>query len=350
MAPYDDVFGARSDPGPRRFCRLADGERAAIVQRYAAVPMKTLLSRDQPTCWLDAAALEVLVRTWTACGPFVGLSMVSKKVRAVVLPVLEKKWLGALTHIWASGADPSHATPSEGFACSAFATSRNLQHTRSTLKLVLPNRLHCHIDDIIRAWGVHDLLTSTGKHSADQGKRDAAAEVMRVINSRAPHVLVAGYVWDRLVQGGLRARHLRVGNPQAPAAFWEALGVSHAPERAPGAAVSPLMIQATQLGRNIRTVRVVRKGVKGAQPVPPPPHLNPNQEDQRQQRALDARSAAEERDLRSLWRGGPTGASLASPTGSRRSGSGTWYSPSGPARLDDVLAAAAEKQAREGEG
>ena len=60
------------------------------------------------------------------------------------------------------------------------------------------------------------------------------------------------------------------------------------------------------------------------------------QEDQRQQRALDARTAAEERDLqggatrggaveegehrelRSLWHGGPTAASLASPAGSKR--------------------------------
>ena len=59
-------------------------------------------------------------------------------------------------------------------------------------------------------------------------------------------------------------------------------------------------------------------------------------EDQRQQRALDARTAAEERDLqggvtrggaveegehrelRSLWHGGPTAASLASPAGSKR--------------------------------
>ena len=73
------------------------------------------------------------------------------------------------------------------------------------------------------------------------------------------------------------------------------------------------------------------------------------QEDERQRRALDARSAAEQRDLRTLWQGGPTGASLASPGGSKRSGStgsGTWSSPSGPARLEDVLAAAAERQAR----
>ena len=35
------------------------------------------------------------------------------------------------------------------------------------------------------------------------------------------------------------------------------------------------------------------------------------QEDERQRRALDARSAAEQRDLRTLWQGGPTGASLA---------------------------------------
>ena len=73
------------------------------------------------------------------------------------------------------------------------------------------------------------------------------------------------------------------------------------------------------------------------------------QEDERQRRALDARSAAEQRDLRTLWQGGPTGASLASPGGSKRSGStasGSWSSPSGPARLEDVLAPAAERQAR----
>ena len=108
-----------------------------------------------------------------------------------------------------SGEDPvgKHAS-TPGFPLSVFTTTNNIPNSRGIVELLLPERLHHRIDDVIKAWGVHNLVKSKSR-----SKPTVRAESMDTINGliskleaqpgKQKNMFVQGKLWCQLLRVAL---------------------------------------------------------------------------------------------------------------------------------------------------
>jgi hypothetical protein len=160
----------------------------------------------------------------------VRLAQCSKDYRVALQTVAEDRWVEALYSIVGYGEDPvgTHQ-PVDGFPVSAFTTLNNLPNSQAILSLLLPpSKLH-HCDDIIRRWGVHNLLRGHWPALAQNDIRHQAKETLDELLKQAKespnqlNVLVQGRAVIQLLENGLRPKYLF---KMADAGVWDSLGVT----------------------------------------------------------------------------------------------------------------------------
>ena len=204
----------------------------------------------------------------------VAMSSVSRHFRALTLPVLKIEWLSALKAVWASATDPADAMPTKGFPKSAFATCHNLESSRAMLSAVLPRECHGEIDGIIRGWGVHDLTTEGKDGGKIRCQAEAQAELDRIFDSSASHVLTTGWMWEQLLQMQLLTKYFDSG-AKATAQYWAALGVRHT--LSDQRQVGSRMLRLSHEGTHVVKVSVVAGATQAVAPDQPsrcPRHID----------------------------------------------------------------------------
>ena len=155
----------------------------------------------------------------------------SKACHAAFQSFLEERWAEALKQIIGYGEDPVGIHQRvNGFPISAFTTINNLPNARGVVKLLLPKNRHNLVDDIIRSWGVHNLVQEAYQPIPTKNLRTQAQDTLDKLVTQATgassrlNVLVQGHTFLQLLQNGLRPMYLtKVG----AAAFWDALGVTY---------------------------------------------------------------------------------------------------------------------------
>lgn len=199
------------------------------------------------------------------------LTLVSRGFHEGFQVVLEDRWLEALMEIDGSCTDPvgKHACV-PGFPICGFTTTNNLPKSCAIVSHLLPSRLHHRIDDVVRAWGVNNILkTKLQESSVELVRMESAVEIERVITKQQLHpkkrlnMLVEGCVWDQLLQNGGRPELMLSG--MATPSYWDALGVHHAVQGdTKRVMVRSAMLDETSDGSHVRFATIV----SGAMPKP----------------------------------------------------------------------------------
>ena len=101
-----------------------------------------------------------------------------------------------------------------GFAISAFTTVNNFPCSKGILSLLLPHsKLHL-ADDIVRRWGVHNLVEDSFGAISTANLRMQAKKTLDGLFDEAKgasnrlNILVQGHVVIQLLENGLRPKHL----------------------------------------------------------------------------------------------------------------------------------------------
>jgi hypothetical protein len=202
----------------------------------------------------------------------VSLVLVSKACRMALQGILEDRWVEALSSIVGYGEDPvgTHQ-PVDDFPVSAFTTVNNLPNARGILDLLLPHSRLSMRDDIIRRWGVHNLLQG---HAPSLPLVDVRIQAKNTLDglvnaakgsSKRLNLLVQGSTVIQLLENGLRPEYLYM---TASSGIWDVLGVTY--NKALSAPiVRANMPDSTRLGGFVVQARLIagatmdRKGVLG---------------------------------------------------------------------------------------
>jgi hypothetical protein len=159
------------------------------------------------------------------------LAQCSKDYRVALQTVAEDRWVEALSSIVGYGEDPvgTHQ-PVDDFPVSAFTTVNNLPNARGILDLLLPHSRLSMRDDIIRRWGVHNLLQG---HAPSLPLVDVRIQAKNTLDglvnaakgsSKRLNLLVQGSTVIQLLENGLRPQYLY---KLASSGAWDALGVTY---------------------------------------------------------------------------------------------------------------------------
>ena len=182
-----------------------------------------------PPSFLDVL-IQVVLHGSLDLRTLVSLPSLSTASREAFQSVLEDRWVKALKTILGYGEDPvgRHACV-QGFPVCAFTTVNNLPNARAVVGLLLPpNKLHDR-DDVIRSWGVHNMVRGAYneltqddlRHQAQQTLDELCRKAKACGPSNRLNLLVQGHMVIQLLENGLRPRYLfKNGVPK----LWEALG------------------------------------------------------------------------------------------------------------------------------
>ena len=184
----------------------------------------------------------------------------SKACRAAFQSFLEERWAEALKQIIGYGEDPVGIHQRvNGFPISAFTTRNNLPNARGVVKLLLPkNRLNL-VDDIIRSWGVHNLVQEAYQSIPTKKLRTQAQDTLDELVTQATgassrlNVLVQGSTFLQLLQNGLRPMYL---TKNGTADLWDALGVTYNKDLT-STVLRPNMPDSSRIGGFVVQARII---------------------------------------------------------------------------------------------
>ena len=223
----------------------------------------TRMRSETPPLIQQPEVLTALLSAGLPLNVLARLTLVSKVLHVETQPVLETSWLEALMSIKGFGEDPvgRHANV-PGFPISVFTTVNNLPKSQGMISLLLPERLHHRIDDVIRALGCGNIVQT--KHG-DQActRKEAAKTLARIVaqQQKRPelmlNIVVEGKQWDNLLQNGMRPELMFKKNSNARTPMWDALGVPCHRCEDPNKPTNSEMLQATSDGSHVRLVRIV---------------------------------------------------------------------------------------------
>ena len=227
-----------------------------------------------PPSFLDVL-IQVVLHGSLDLRTLVSLPSLSTASREAFQSVLEDRWVKALKTISGYGEDPvgRHACV-QGFPVCAFTTVNNLPNARAVVGLLLPpNKLH-ERDDVIRSWGVHNMVRDAYNELTQDDLRQQAQQTLVELcrmakacgTSNRLNLLVQGHMVIQLLENGLRPRYLfKQGGPKQ----WEALGVTYNKDLADGQRRSSNMPRSARTGGFVVQARILEGATRDPQAVRP---------------------------------------------------------------------------------
>lgn len=169
-----------------------------------------------PSYFLTLTCVVQVVSDLLDLQTLIDLTYVSKASRTAFQSIFEDRWVEALKKIMGYGEDPvgRHACV-EGFPICAFTTVNNLPNARGVVELLLPPNKLQQRDDIIRSWGVHNLVQDAYDEISTANLRKQAEKTLDELITQATgrtssrlNVLVQGHCSIQLLENGLRPKYL----------------------------------------------------------------------------------------------------------------------------------------------